>query len=385
MPRAPLKQVLDARIDEPRIHRVWQRVARGPQARASRPRWERWALASPVALAAVALAVWMTLPAPPRFLALADGGAPTAVEASHTTTITYADESEIVLDPDTMLVPTRNDETHFELTLARGRARFSVTPGGPRRWAIACGLATVVVVGTELTIVRDEGALRVSVQHGVVLVEALDGAHRLTAGEEIVLHAPSAPVAVAQPTDLPVEPVAPGVVGAPPSSETPTATTHADLATRASPRWADLANEGAYAQAYEALGPNGATGRIDAASPSELLLLADVARLSGHPDDAVQPLETLMRAHAEDSNAVLGAIMLGRLEQDTLHHPDRALRALDRAVELGVPAPLAIDVQSRHALAMLDAGDPRGPEAARAYLSAHPTGPRAAALRARVE
>ena len=83
------------------------------------------------------------------------------------------------------------------------------------------------------------------------------------------------------------------------------------------------------------------------------MLLADVARLSGHPREAVAPLERMIAEHPGDPRAPVAAVMLGRLEMDRLVRPERARRAFERARELGLPAALAPDVDRR--LARLDA------------------------------
>jgi len=47
-----------------------------------------------------------------------------------------------------------NDQSSFSTALRRGRATFEVHPGGPRRWTVEGGLATIEVVGTEFTLER---------------------------------------------------------------------------------------------------------------------------------------------------------------------------------------------------------------------------------------
>src|SRR5690606_24487822 len=101
--------------------------------------------------------------------------------------------------------------------------------------------------------------------------------------------------------------------------------------------WSALARDGAYDRAYDALGPSGVPGELERAAPRELLLLADVARLSGHAEEAVAPLRRLIDENPGDPSAPIAAIVLGRLHQDALHHPVDAVRALERAIELGVP------------------------------------------------
>ena len=56
------------------------------------------------------------------------------------------------------------------------------------------------------------------------------------------------------------------------------------------------------------------------------MLLADVARLSGHPLEAVEPLELAMTRHSSSSRAAVAAFTLGRLESDVLRRQGRAAR-----------------------------------------------------------
>ena len=96
-------------------------------------------------------------------------------------------------------------------------------------------------------------------------------------------------------------------------------------------------------------------------------------------------IERLIALHSGAPEAPLAAVVLGRLEQDALHAPAAAARAFERAEQLGVPASLAADVEGRLALVYLALDDPRGVERARRYLDAHPDGPHASVLAARLE
>lgn len=387
-PGEPLKRALDARVDEQRIHAAWLRI--GARVHAPAPaRAPAWAIGG-VALGGVVLAALalVALRTPgPRFLALADGSAPTAIATDRALELAFDDASVIALGAGASIAPTRNDERRFELELGRGEARFSVTPGGPRRWTIDCGLASVEVVGTVFTIDRTPDGVRVEVERGIVRVRAPSIDRELRAGDSIEVGAP-AERGGAEPPRAAMPPRAaegaPAIEVGAPAAAAVAGREAASVADRA-PRWRSFAAEGAYDRAYDALGPAGTVGELEHASPRELLLLADVARLSGHPSEAVEPLHRLIDEHAGDPNAPIAAIVLARLEQDTLRRPREAALALERALALGVPASFTLDVESRLALARLDAGDPRGPELARSYLAAHPDGPRASLLRSRLE
>jgi transmembrane sensor len=390
----PLRESLDAQVHEARVQAVWRavqpRVLSGI-ARSDRTRgWRGLAIASPIA-AALACAGWLLASSAPEpgILRLADGSAPMAIRALDATALDLADESRIELGEGASIAPTRNDGAVFALTLERGRARFSVTPGGPRRWTIDCGVAIVEVIGTVLTIARQESGVRVAVERGHVRVRAHDGQRwDLHAGDEawVAAAAPrEAPIAHREAAIVPsagaLEREAATEITAPRSEETMPLASRRE---RDGSSWTELAESGAYDRAFEALGAGGTVAEAAEASPRELLLLADVARLSGHPSEAIEPLERVLARHPGAPEAPLAAVVLGRVAQDALHAPERAARALERARELGVPAALAADVEVRLANAYLDLGDPRGVELARQHIEAHPESPRAARLAARL-
>jgi transmembrane sensor len=82
------------------------------------------------------------------------------------------------------------------------------------------------------------------------------------------------------------------------------------------------------------------------ASVEDLLALADVARLSGHPRDAIEPLERVVTEHAEDPRASLAALTLGRVELHSLGEPALAARAFEKAIALNIPGGLAEDART---------------------------------------
>lgn len=369
-PNRPLASVLDAKLSEPRVRRVWRGVERriytGP--RRFEPAWLLFT-------AVVALGVYFLARPSPTFLGLEGGGVLAAERATEDLTLAFTDGSTIDLTRGAEILTTRNDARRMELTLERGVARFSVTPGGPRRWRIACGVADIEVVGTAFTLARSDEGLRVRVEHGLVRVRAYAGqSWALAAGEEVWVPAPTVasiePPRVSDPaarepppTEAPLEPVAEPVEPEPVMDDVRSSEARE--------------NPDPIRDTHEVTRPEEPTA-------SRLLALADEARLSGRPRDAVAPLERLLSAHPTSHEAPLAAVMLARLQQDVLGSPREAARALERAIAIGVPVSLTADVDGRLALAYLELGDARGDALARAYLAAHPEGARAEALRARL-
>lgn len=336
----PVRQVLREPLDEARIDAAIRRRHLAPRSRGVR--------IAPLAVGAGAIAAVVlvfVLRAPHAPLdhgpIRLDGGAILTALSSESGASEFAldDGSRIHLEPNASVEALANDAEEVVI-VARGTSTFDIRPHGPRRWTIECGLAAVEVVGTRFTIERSPHRLRVSVDRGAILVRGErvpERARRLEAGDEIVI------------TD---DPVAPIPAHAPLVSED-TEQDAADMSEASTPvsprsrRWRELAEEGAWDRAYAELGARGIARESPQADVDDLLSLADIARLSGHPGDAVAPLERIIQDHASDPNAALAAFTLGRVESDQLRRPERAIRALERAVQLGLPSALEADALGR--------------------------------------
>ncbi len=105
--------------------------------------------------------------------------------------------------------------------------------------------------------------------------------------------------------------------------------------------WRRFAAEGKNDQAYAVLGRAGIASESESASVADLFALADVARLSGHPADAVDPLQRIVADHSNDSRAPLAALTLGRVRLRSLAMPAAAAQSLEKAIALGVPVQLS--------------------------------------------
>lgn len=308
------------------------------------------------------------------------------------------DGSRIVISTPTELVPLENDGRRFKLRLARGHAVFNVVPGGPRQWMIDAGTVNVIVIGTKFSVDRDDARVSVRVEHGIVRVvgeRLAGGEQRLHAGESVEIAVgleqaplptsipPSPPDVASPPRGSPTE--ARAVSGAPSEElSEPSALASARRAVEApfsSPRvrgapWRPLAKEGKYTQAFEALGQRGTRSEtVLHDSPEDLIAIADVARLSGHPGDAVAPLERVLREHPTSPLASTAAFTLGKIEADQLDDPTRAAEAFEQALGIGLPTSLAEEAWARVAESRRKQGDlARASKAARRYLTTYPGG-----------
>jgi transmembrane sensor len=372
--RYPLKNGLVDPAGEEALARIWRGIdAREPRARAGRA--TGWLITSAVAAAALSIAVWAIPRRDHGPLRFADGRPLQVVDAPAAgAVLSLSDGSVVDLAGGARLAPLESSGTSFVAVLERGSAHFEVRPGGPRRWQIECGLATVEVVGTGFDCARAPGRLRVAVEHGAVLVRGErvpERARRLAAGEAIdVIEAPSATApASSAATDTP-----------PASSEAvvPVAVPEPDAqpAGNGGPAaWRELARGGHHHEAFASLGAQGIARETRRLGVADLLVLADVARLSGHAEEAVTPLERILRRFPGDPQAPLAALALGRLELDALHRPADAAVALNRALALGVPAGLREDVRARLVEAYARAEDwPAARAAAAAYVREFPDG-----------
>ena len=381
--RYPLKDSLVDPVDEAAIHRMGERID-SRMHRAGPRRFLSLALAGATAVAAIILtASHIHRDAGP--LLFSDGRQLMAMEAGAVAReIALSDGSRIRLSPGAHLEPLESSGTTFSAIVTQGRADFEVRPGGPRHWVVECGLATVDVIGTEFFCDRAPGRLRLVVRHGAVLVRGErvpDRARRLSAGENLelaedarrpltvaddILAPPASPESASSSRAL-AEASSAGVVKGAAAKST------GRLATARS--WRDLARHGRHGEAFATLGTEGLRRESKHLGVNDLFALADVARLSGHPADAVVPLERILTDFASDARAPLAAFALGRLELDSLGQAHAAALAFRKALTLGIPSGLREDVRARLVEAYARSGDTGAARrAADAYLDEYPDG-----------
>jgi transmembrane sensor len=383
----PLKDYLRDVVEEAAVCRIAEEIDSRIHGRKRRRLLPFILIGATVAATAIVVATaHLHRDAGPLFLA--DGRDLVAVDSGGAPSdIGLSDGSHIRLSPGARIEPLESTGATFSAIVAQGRADFDVRPGGPRHWTIECGLATIEVVGTEFTCERWAGRLHVEVRHGVVLVRGdrvPQRARRLSAGESLDLRdeGRSAPIG-GDPADLAALPASTAVEGV----STPDATVemarreHGQPHGAAARAWRDLARRGRHEDAYAALGTEGLRHESKRLGVNDLLALADVARLSGHPAEAVMPLDRILSDFASDAQAPLAAFALGRLELDSLGHAQAAASAFRKALALGIPRSLREDVLARLVEAYTRSGDARAAQrAARAYLDEFPTGRHAQAV-----
>lgn len=294
---------------------------------------------------AAALLLWFTAsPAAPPLPRAVQAGAAAAAGSSSPKT-TFVDGSVARVSSGGELVVKLATPQRIESVLSSGAADFEVTKRADREFVVVAGNVQVRVVGTRFRVERLGERTRVSVSEGKVEVRELALSTFLEAGESRFF--PSAAV-------VPKE--------EPRAAETPSA--------RA--RFLELARGGEYKAAYRVMSQ---APSVVGGSAEDLMLAADAARLSHHPEQAVGYLRRVTTEHPGDSRAPLSAFTLGRVLLSQLGRPAEAAEAFALARRLKPGGSLAEDALAREAEARAAGGSKvRAASLAREYLSRYPQG-----------
>lgn len=353
-----------------------------------------------------------------------------AVHAAGATLLRLEDGSTAVATaPDARVEPVEIGATVASMRLLSGSARFSVTPNKNRTFVVLARDVTITVLGTVFSVNLEPGGVRVTVERGRVHVAWPAGERVLHLGEEAFI--PDTPTsderagaAEAQPNgdrtpsdseraqaaseavpqegeaapadgeraqndgerahDAPpqggtTEPT-PGAALGPSPKKQPAQAPAAGRAASDGASWRTLAEDGDYSSAYKLM-QSGGSGMVRD-EPGDLLLAADVARLSGHPERAIGPLQRVVGKHAGDSRAPLAAFTLGRTLLDQLGRPREAATAFSTARRLEPRGAMAQDALAREVESWSRAGEASiARERAEAYVSLYPKGRRLGAVR----
>ena len=220
--------------------------------------------------------------------------------------------------------------------LVRGTSRYTVSPKPDRAFEVHSGAVTVTVVGTEFVVERRGDATWVEVSRGRVRVSWDNEQAFLAAGESGTFPRGSASSAADDGT-AGREEVDPKTARGP----------HATQMYRARVARRD------YRGAYAVLSRNPA---LAGDTVEELLVAADVARLSDHPSEAVPYLQRIVREHPRDERAPLAAFTLGRTLSG-LGRTEEAMNMFGRVHGSWPKSPLAEDALLRQAEAASQLGD----------------------------
>jgi transmembrane sensor len=276
--------------------------------------------------------------------------------------------SEIRADPATSEVRVvEQQSTHVLVEAVRGPARFSVVPNPARRFEVRSGAVTVRVVGTEFLVEPRGEATRVEVFRGKVEVTWDDDWQRVAlAANESGLFPRATEVVAKEHGRRSSDDASAAIARAQPPAQ-PTMSAYRS-------RVGSHDYHGAYA--LLAHHPSLAGDTVQ-----ELLIAADVARLSDHPAEAVPYLERIVRDHRHDERAPQAAFTLGRTLSG-LGRAKEAMRMFGRVRGDWPGNALAEDALVREAEAAATLGD-RGAtrRLAEEYERDYPNGRRLAEVR----
>lgn len=276
----------------------------------------------------------------------ASEGAPAADAASRLGSpgaIRLRDGSEVQVDPKVSeLRVVEEGAARVRLELVRGSARSSVVPNPARSFEVRAGSVTVRVVGTEFVLERRGEGAWVQVSRGKVRVSWGNGDDHvfLTAGESGLFPRPNAL--------SPVESAAAASDAEANEQDTP-----ASRAREATRVYRSHVARRDYRGAYAVLSKN---PTLAGDTVKDLLLAADVARLSNHPSEAVPYLQRIVRDHSRDERAPMAAFTLGRTLSG-LGRTREAMNMFARVRSAWPKSALAEDALLRQAEALSQLGD----------------------------
>jgi TolA-binding protein len=142
--------------------------------------------------------------------------------------------------------------------------------------------------------------------------------------------------------------------------------------------WRELAKQGDLRQAFAIADALGFQGVCESATPAELLVLGDAARVSGRADRASEALFTLRRRYPNDPRRAAAAFALGKVAFDQRRAYAQAAEWFSTCVREQPTGPLAREALGRQIEALRNGGDGTAAKrAARQYLSRYPDGPHA--------
>ena len=271
--------------------------------------------------------------------------------------IRFSDGSTVTrLEPEAQVSVIEAGPERIITSVDRGQIHAEVAPRPSRVFRVVAGQVVVEALGTAFTVERLDERVGVSVRHGRVRVTWLTGSGELGAGESNWFPPIDENRGREEPrASLGAEGVvvdaAPVLGAAPVVARTPS--------------WKMLALEGRNREAYALLRDQ----RRSVRDPDDLLLAADVARLSGHPAEAVPFLERSIKDSGSNPKAAMAAFALGRVLMTSLGLPEKAALQFADARSRAQGGSLAEDALAREVEAWAQAGSvSRARERAQEYL-----------------
>ena len=285
------------------------------------------------------------------------------------TTLRFNDGSLVEFDAGSEVIVAEQTPGRVRIEVRVGSARFRVVHDRGRIFRVDAGPIEICDLGTEFMVRRVGPRTLVAVSEGSVSIAFDNGAVRalrtLIAGQSGLYPLSDPPLSASAFVD-----------GSGSGADKRRGGKHhqsVSAAPTSTSTWRALARSYDYHRAYRALSRTGAEDVHD--DTADLLLAADVARLSGHPAEALAPLRGVVERHDRDARAPAAAFMLGWVLTNDLHRSAEAAQAFAKAVSLAPNGNLAEDAAARAAEAWQRAGKPAMAVAeVRRYIERYPHG-----------
>lgn len=368
-------------------------------ARRRKPRtWLRVAAPS-LALAGLALVLWLRHPAPEqtRLAAFAANGSRVAAgstlraPANASLPLAFSEGSLVMLQPQASAQLVSLQSQSVDLRLNSGGGRMHITPGQGVAWRFHAGPFVVNVTGTafDLQWRPEQQQFEIALHEGSVVVNGplIEGSRRVSHGESLQVDL-MAGVSTFQDHAVP-----PARETAPPATrrrepshhsvrKSAASTPHDAPAAPALPSWSRLAEAGQFQASIEAAEAQGLTSLCNTLAPTGLLQLADTARAAKQENTAASVYTCLRRRFARSNQAALAAYMLGRIASEIHHNPPQAAKWFQTYLNEQPAGPLAETALGRLMETHQQQGHVQAArQEAQRYLQRHPQGPHAALAR----
>ena len=369
-------------------------------------RFARWtAVAFAAALSAAALALFIKSSQRSIECFEAGSGLPVVLGAwmsapnSAALDLRFSEGTRAKLWPQARGRVTRIDAHGADLVVEQGRASFQVVHRDGAHWQVNTGPFVVDVTGTRFDVEwhPQNDHFELNLFEGSVHVSgcALGAGQELRAGQRVEASCARKEFRIsslASATEIPhavLRDDAPSLVqrDAAPRAQLPAPTEAKTLvrsanaptmSASASEQWLTLARAGKFAEAYALANQVGFEAECANRGPTDTLLLADSARLSGHIEAAIQAYQVVRRRWPGSAGAAFAAFQMGRAEFDqrgNYRSAERWLRVYEQEAPNGQFAAPAL---GRVMEAELHLGNVDTARAlARSYLDRYPKGPHA--------
>jgi hypothetical protein len=203
-----------------------------------------------------------------------------------------------------------------DVVIESGRAEIAVVPRAGNKWSVHTGPFAVNVTGTRFDVAWDgaKDTFSLALFEGKVVVSGcvFGEGQTVVAGDrvEATCHRGEFRVSKIDPKDDDQR------IGLPAQDLTDPLQSGAATALRPTAEWLSLARQGRYDEAYSAVESAGFFAECGRIGASDLLLLGDAARLTGHYEAARSAYHAVRSRFARTPSASMAAFYLGRIDLD---------------------------------------------------------------------